>query len=171
MEKAGKFWQGTKIRKRILFVVLILGIISLLVCTLEIAQIQLYSIWSESSIKSLNQYDMVLMHQNGWWGGIAKPLDQKDLVRLYFILGSTREYQAEKHQKYLPDGKILKRPYIVFCYDEQHSNNAASYINWEYENNTLIVYKDDDDRIKAKRYYIDQKNAESLHELFDKYGV
>lgn len=170
MEPEKNVGQGGKIRKRILFVVLIFVILLLLLCTIKIVRIQLYSIWSEDAIKSLNQYDTVLMQQDGW-GDAAEPMNQMDLIRLYFILGSTRKYQSGKHQKYLPDGKILKDPRILFYYDEQYSNDVACIIRWEYKNNTLIVYESVEDEGKANRYYIDKKHAKLLHDLFKKYII
>ena len=147
---------------------MILAILLLLLCSIKIVRIQLYSIWSEDAIKSLNQYDTVLMSQDGW-GDATEPLDQKDLIRLYFILGSTRKYKSEKHQKYLPDGKILNHLGISFYYDDQYSNDAACLIRWEYINNTLIVDENVEDKGKANRYYIDKKHAKLLYNLFKKY--
>lgn len=172
-EKKRIWGQDAKIRKRILFIVLFFVILLLLLCTIKIVRIQLYSIWSEDAIKSLNQYDTVLMQQDSWdgWGDAAEPMNQMDLIRLYFILGSTRKYQSGKHQKYLPDGKILKDPRILFYYDEEYWNDVACIIRWEYKNNTLIVYESVEDEGKANRYYIDKKHAKLLHDLFKKYII
>ena len=169
MIRKGELGRDAKIRKKILYIALILVILLLFLGTIKIFRIQYCSIWSESAIKSLNQYDKVLMHQQGWWGEPAKPLGQKDLIRLYFILGSTRKYRSEKHQKYLPDGKILKDPYIAFYSSKKNSNGAACLISWEYENNTLTVYENVEDEKKTNRYYIDKKKAQILHEMFEKY--
>ena len=59
-----------------------------------------------------------------------------------FILGSTRKYRSEKHQTYLPDGKILKDPYIAFYSSKKNSNGAACLISWEYEKKIMGDFYD-----------------------------
>lgn len=168
-EKKKKIIRSGIFGHRIFKSALILLCIMLFVCIVTMIQIQHVSIWSESVIKPLYQYDKVYMHQGGWWGGPAKALNQGDLLRLYFVLGSTRKYQPEKYQKYLPEGEVFNDPVIVFECDEQDSNDASCLMTWEYKNNTIIVEENEDGKRKTHRYYIDKKNAQILHDIFEKY--
>lgn len=164
-----KLGKRRKKRKSIIFLTLIVAITVLFFGIVKIIQIQHVSIWSESTIKPLYRYDKVYMHQGGWWGGPAKALNQRDLIRLYFALGSTRKYQPEKYQKYLLEGEVLNDPVIEFQCDEQDSNDASCLMTWEYKNNTIKVEENVDGKRRTHRYYIDQKNAQILHDIFEKY--
>lgn len=141
--------------------------IVLLLCVVKIFQMQHCSVLADCQNKSLHRYRKVLLSQS-WWEA-RECLDRKDLVRLYFILGSTRKYDPDKHPSYELDDDNLINPHITIIRYRYFANSTDS-IAWDCENNILYISGDGEGGKDSTRYYIDQKHAKVLREMYDKYN-
>ncbi len=164
-EKKKKLLIG-KYEKKMIQGVLIFLCIMLLLCVVKIFQMQHCSILADCQNKSLRRYGKVLLVQS-WWEA-REYLDREDFVRLYFILGSTRKYDPDKHPSYSLEGDNLINPHIKIIRD-RNGGDFNDSIAWDCENNTLYITGDGEGGKNSTRYYIDQKHAKVLREMYDRY--
>lgn len=94
---------------------------------------------------------------------------------MYFALGSAKEYKGSEknYQLKLNENSLIYQrnliyPYIMFRMGSWDSRDRVSIV-WEYEKNTIYVGTGDGDNEKATRYFLDEKNAWVLYDLFMKY--
>lgn len=146
----------------------------LLIGFAKIYQIQYQSIWSESRLKPMWHYDTVRFSEGMWLSPTF--LSRDDKIKLYLALGSARKYRGnEKHyQLKLNENSIIYQrnllaPYIMLMTGGWNGENRVSIV-WEYEKNTIYVGTGDTDTEKETRYFLDEKNAWVLYDLFMKYG-
>lgn len=124
---------------------------------------QHFSILADCKNKSINRYGKVLLSQS-WWVS-TEYLDKKDLIKIYFILGSTRKYDPKKDHPYELDADKLISPHIKIMKDRNIADSMDS-IAWDYDKNSGDGMAGEG----SMRYYIDQKHAEMLYDLYDKYN-
>ncbi len=167
IEENEKIVPSKSLGKRMVKGALIFLCIMLLLCAVKIFQMQHCSVLADCQNKSLYQYKKVLLSQS-WWVATER-LDRKDLVRLYLILGSTRKYDSRKHPSYELDGDNLINPHITIIRESYYADSTDS-IAWDCENNTLYITGDGEGGKNSTRYYIDQKHAKVLREMYDKYN-
>ncbi len=167
IEENEKIVQSKSLGKRMVKGALIFLCIMLLLCVVKIFQMQYCSILAECQNKSLRRYEKVLLAQS-WWVATER-LDRKDLVRLYFILGSTRKYDPDKHPSYTLEGDNLIIPHIAIVRD-RFIAESTDIILWDCENNTLYIGGGGRNEKDSTRYYIDQRHAKVLREMYDKYN-
>ena len=165
-EKKKKLLIG-KYEKKMIQGVLIFLCIMLLLCVVKIFQMQHCSILADCQNKSLRRYGKVLLVQS-WWEA-REYLDREDFVRLYFILGSTRKYDPDKHPSYTLEGDNLIIPHIAIVRD-RFIAESTDIILWDCENNTLYIGGGGRNEKDSTRYYIDQRHAKVLREMYDKYN-
>lgn len=167
MEEKKKIVLSGKIGKRFVKGVIILVSVVLLFSVLKIFQMQHCSVLSDCQNKSMRRYGKVLLGQS-WWTS-TEYLEKKDLVQLYFILGSTRKYDPKKHRSYDLEGDNLIVPHIAIIRDSL-SADTTDIILWDCENNTLYIGGGGINEADSTRYYIDQKYAKVLRKMYDKYN-
>lgn len=144
----------------------------LLICFAKIYQIQYQSIWAESKLKPMWNYDIVRFSEGMWLSPTF--LGRDDKIKLYFALGSAKEYKGnEKHYtlKLNENSLIYQRNLIGPCISLMDSRSDIDHVSivWEYEKNTIYVGTGNGDDEKATRYFLDEKNAWVLYDLFMKY--
>lgn len=71
---------------------------------------------------------------------------------------------------------VLMLSFLVVCFDRIYQIQYQSICSesglkpiWEYEKNTIYVGTGDGDNEKETRYFLDEKNAWVLYDLFMKY--
>jgi len=96
-----------------------------------------------------------------------KHLSQEDRRKLLWLLSHTRKYDKEKDERYILKGYFLPDPYIVFRNEDV--NASGHIINWNYTEATFYYSPPDTTEQKGPKYYLDEKYAKELKELFDKY--
>lgn len=160
-------------KKGVIKIFCVLMLSFLVVCFDRIYQIQYQSIWSESGLKPIWKYDTVRFAEGMWLS--QGFLNREDKIKLYFALGSAKEYKGseENYQLKLNENSLIYQrnlidPYIMFRMGSWDSRDRVSIV-WEYEKNTIYVGTGDGDNEKATRYFLDEKNAWVLYDLFMKY--
>lgn len=151
-------------KKKLIKFICVLIISFLLLCLDRIYQIQYQSIWSESDLKPLWKYDTVRLTEGMW--ASQESLNREDKIKLYFVLGSTKEYRGSEKEYKIDEISFMSYPCIAFITDRWDGIDDISIV-WEYEKNTLFVGADDDMKI---RYFLDEKHAKVLYDLCKRYG-
>ncbi len=95
-------------------------------------------------------------------------LSMSDKTKLFVILSHTERYSKDKHKPYLPEGAFLLHPNISLRND---SSNRGHGIYWEYEKGILEYTYPGDSGKKSGKYFLEQKYAQELKSLFDKYST
>lgn len=95
-------------------------------------------------------------------------LSMSDKAKLFVILSHTEKYSKDKHKPYLPKGAFLLHPNISFRDDSSHRGHG---IYWEYEKGILEYTFPGDSGKKSGKYFLEQKYAQELKSLFDKYTM
>jgi len=96
-----------------------------------------------------------------------KNLSQEDRRKLLWLLSHTRKYDKEKDERYILEGYFLPGPRIVFW--EEGRKSLGHIIYWNYTEATFYYSPPDTTEQKGPKYYLDEKYAKELKELFDKY--
>ena len=98
-----------------------------------------------------------------------KELDNRDRRKLIWILSHTRKYDKKKDEPFLLKGYFLPNPYIVF--HKKGIDVSGHRIYWKYEEATFYYVPPNTSELEQKgaTYYLDEKYAQELKDLFDKY--
>lgn len=95
-------------------------------------------------------------------------LSMSDKIKLFVILSHTEKYSKDKHKPYLPEGAFLLHPNVSF---RNGFSNRGHGIYWEYEKGILEYTYPGDSAKKSSKYFLEQKYAQKLKVLFDKYTM
>ena len=93
-----------------------------------------------------------------------KALDREDRRQLLWILSHTRKYDKEKDQPFLLKGYFLPDPYITFR--KKGVNAPGHSIDWNYTEATFRYSPPGTPETKGPKYYLDEKYAQELKDLF-----
>lgn len=97
-------------------------------------------------------------------------LDESDQRKLFIILSHTRKYDKSRDKSYLLDGSFLYGPHISFA-SKPYRFGQGDRISWEYYKGILVYIYPGDTMKESAKYYLDQKYAQELRVLFDKYTL
>ena len=97
-------------------------------------------------------------------------LNRRDRNKLFEILAHTRKYDKHKNQPYLLDGKFLYSPNICFG-SGPFRFGQGDRIHWDYDEGVFVYYYPGEKRKHSRKYYLEQKYAQELRVLFDKYSA
>ncbi len=123
------------------------------------------SILGEMGIKHVIEQDEVYFNELDL--SALKALDREDRRQLLWILSHTRKYDKEKDQPFLLKGYFLPDPYIAFR--KKGVNAPGHSIDWNYTEATFRYSPPGTPETKGPKYYLDEKYAQELKDLFDKY--
>ena len=157
-------------KRKIPIIVIVLVMVSL--CVIVFLQhIISKSVLGETKVKyiaDINKVQEVQLVQQDFTA--EKMLSERDQLRLFWILCSTRKYNKEKDKSYLLDGYFLFSPKIRLCYGEDYSWYKDGFIYWEYKTGVMYYYFSMEERkVKGEKYYLEEVKAAKLKELFEKY--
>ena len=123
------------------------------------------SILGEMGIKHVIEQNEVFFYELDL--SALKALDREDRRQLLWILSHTRKYDKEKDQPFLLKGYFLPDPYIAFR--KKGVNAPGHSIDWNYTEATFRYSPPGTPETKGPKYYLDEKYAQELKDLFDKY--
>lgn len=132
-----------------------------------------HSILEVIGIDYVFRVDKICMYQEG-----SQPigyLNQRDRKKLFMILSHTRKYNKHKDQYYLLNGKFLYSPHISFESENLQVGQRGDTIRWDYFEGILVYDYPEQERGEewkhSSEYYLEQKYAQELRVLFDKYST
>jgi len=124
------------------------------------------SILGEMGIRHVFEIEKVVLAQGDRVA--LERLDERDQRKLFIILSHTRKYDKSRDKPYLLDGSFLYGPGIFFA---NKPGQRGDLISWEYHEG-IMEYMYPGLPIKhSGKYYLDQKYAQELRVLFDKYTL
>ena len=155
-------------KRKIPIIVIVLVMVSL--CVIVFLQhIISKSVLGETKVKYIADINKVQLVQQDFTA--EKMLSERDKLRLFRILCSTRKYNKEKDKSYLLDGYFLFSPKIRLCYGEDYGWYKDGFIYWEYKTGVMYYYyfSMEERKVKGEKYYLEEDKAAKLKELFEKY--
>lgn len=153
-------------KRKIPIIVIVLVMVSL--CVIVFLQhIISKSVLGETKVKYIADINKVQLVQQDFTA--EKMLSERDKLRLFWILCSTRKYNKEKDKSYLLDGYFLFSPKIRLCYGEDYGWYKDGIIYWEYKTGVMYYFSGEEGKVKGEKYYLEEDKAAKLKELFEKY--